>query len=195
MIDDRFVEAMCQLWPRKSIWLSELTRRLRWRARWRSSRVPGGQGRVRARFSARAFSQGRIRAETGGAANGGVLALNLSVENDLCGGIAADFFIGHDGDQTFLQGSKTAFDLAFGLRAGSDQMGYPQSGEGALELRTRITIISHGIMPKEAKAVGIYDHGQAVLEKKAAKMLEMIPSGVSGDKDGAEEFAGMIIDG
>ena len=138
---------------------------------------------------------GCIRAETGGAANGGVLALHLSVENDLCGGIAADFFIGHDGDQTFLQGSKTAFDLAFGLRAGSDQMGYPQSGEGALELRTRITIISHGIMPKEAKAVGIYDHGQAVLEKKAAKMLEMIPSGVSGDKDRAEEFAGMIIDG
>ena len=42
---------------------------------------------------------GRIRAETRGAANGGVLALNLSVENELCGRIAADFFIGQDGDQ------------------------------------------------------------------------------------------------
>ena len=138
--------------------------------------------------------RGRIRAEAGGAANGGVLALNLSVEHDLCGGIVADFFIGQEGHQSFLQGSKTAFDLAFGLRAGSDQMGDPQRGEGALELGTRITIIGHGIMPKEAKTVGVDDHRQAVLEKEAAKMLEMIPSGVGGDKDRAQEFAGMIID-
>ena len=34
-----------------------------------------------------------------------------------------------------------------------------------------------------------------MLEKEAAKMLEMIPSGVGGDKDRAQEFAGMIIDG
>lgn len=42
------------------------------------------------------FVRGGIGAEAGGAANGGILALNLSVEHDLCGGIAADFFIGHD---------------------------------------------------------------------------------------------------
>lgn len=139
--------------------------------------------------------RGRIRAETGGAANGGVLALNFSFENDLRGGIAADFFIGQDGHQAFLQGAKTAFDLAFGLRARSDQMGHTQSGEGALELGTGIPIIGHGIMAKEAEAIGVHDHRQAVLEKEAAKMLEMIPSGVGGDKDRAEKFAGMIIDG
>ena len=94
VIADRLVGAMCQLRPRKSIWLSELTRRCKWRARWRSSRVAGGQGRVTTRFSASAFSPGRIGAEAGGAANGGILALNLAVEHDLCGGIAADFFIG-----------------------------------------------------------------------------------------------------
>ena len=66
---------------------------------------------------------GRIGAEAGGAANGGILALNLAVEHELCGGITAHFFIGQDGHQAFLQGSKAAFDLAFGLRAGSDQMG------------------------------------------------------------------------
>lgn len=141
------------------------------------------------------FLPGRIWAEAGGAANGGVLALDLPVEHDLCGGIVADFFIGQEGHQAFLQGSKPAFDLAFGLRAGSDQMGHAQSGEGALELGTRIPVISHGIMPKETQAVGVHDHGQAVLEKEAAKMLEMIPSGVGGDKDRAEKFAGMIIDG
>ena len=60
-----------------------------------------------------------------------------------------------------------------------------QSGEGALKLGTGITVIGHGIMTKEAQAVGIHDHGQGVLEKEAAKMLEMIPGGIGGDKDGA----------
>ena len=40
------------------------------------------------------FLPGRIGAKAGGAANGGILALNLSVEHDLCSGIAGDFFIG-----------------------------------------------------------------------------------------------------
>jgi len=74
-------------------------------------------------------------------------------------------------------------------------MGYPQSGKGALELRTGIAVIGHGIMAKEAQPVGVHHHWQAVPEKEAAKMLEMIPSRVGGDKDGAQEFAGMIIDG
>jgi len=34
-----------------------------------------------------------------------------------------------------------------------------------------------------------------VLEKESAKMFEVIPGGVGGDKDRAQEFAGMIIDG
>ena len=66
------------------------------------------------------FFPGRIGAEAGGAANGDILALNLSVEDDLCGGIVADFFIGQDCHQAFLQGSKAAFDFAFGLRTGGD---------------------------------------------------------------------------
>ena len=132
---------------------------------------------------------GCLGAEPGGAADGDVLALNLPVKHDLCGGIAADFFIGQDGHQAFLQGSKAAFDLAFGLRAGRDQMGYPQSGEGALELGTGIAVIGHGIMAKEAEAVGVHHHGQAVLEKEAAKVLEVVPSGVGGDKDRSQELA------
>ena len=141
------------------------------------------------------FLPSRIRAEAGGAANGGVLALHLTVEHDLGGGRAAGFFIGQDGDQAFLQGAKATFDLAFGLRAGRDQMGYAQSVEGALKLGIRIPVIGHGIMANETQSIGVDDQRQAVLEKKAAKMLEMIPSGVDGDKDGAQEFAGMIIVG
>ena len=74
-------------------------------------------------------------------------------------------------------------------------MGYSQSREGALELGTWITVIGHGIVAKEAEAVGGHHHRQVVAEKEAAKMLEMIPSGVGGDKDGAQELAGMIIHG
>ena len=141
------------------------------------------------------FLPGGIGAEAGGAASGGILALNLTIEHELCGGIAADLFIGEDGHQAFLQGAKAALDLAFGLRAGSDQVGYPESGEGALELGTGIPVIGHGVMAKEAKTVGVHDHRQAVPAKEAAKMLEMIPRGIGGHKDGAQEFAGMIIDG
>ena len=78
---------------------------------WRRTGTRGGA------FFRQGFFPGCIGAEAGGAADGGVLALQLPVEHDLCGGIAADFFIGQDGHQAFLQGSKAAFDLAFGLRA------------------------------------------------------------------------------
>ena len=138
---------------------------------------------------------GGIGAEAGGAADGGVLALNLPVEHALGGSIAGGFFIGQDGHQAFLQGSKAAFDLAFGLRAGSDQMGHAQGGEGALELGTGITVIGHGIMAKETQAIGVDDQRQAVLKQEPAKMLEVIPSGVGGDEDRAQELAGMIIHG
>lgn len=146
-------------------------------------------------FFCRGFFPGGIRAEASGAANGGILALHFPVEHDLCGSIALDFFIGQDGDEAFLQGAESAFDLAFGLGAGSDQMGYAQSGEGALELRTGIAVIGHGIMAKQTQAIGIDDQRQRVGQKEAAKMFEMIPRGVGGDKDRAEKSAGMIIHG
>jgi hypothetical protein len=74
-------------------------------------------------------------------------------------------------------------------------MGDPEGGKSALELGARVTIIRHGIMTKETEAVGVHDHGEAVLEKESSKMFKVIPSGVGGDKGRAQEFAGMIIDG
>ena len=160
--------------------------------------VQQGCGRTGTRDGAlfrQGFVPSGIGTEGGGGADGVILALNLAVEHDLRGGIAADSFISQEGHEAFLQGSKAAFDLAFGLRAGGDEMGNPQSGEGALELGTGIPVIGHGIMAKEAQAVGVHDHGQAVPEKEAAKVLEVIPSGVGGDEDRAQELAGMVIDG
>ena len=121
--------------------------------------------------------------------------MQLAVEHDLGGGIAADFLIGEDCDQAFLQGSKAAFNFAFGLGAGSDQMRYAQRGEGALELGAGIPVIGHGVMAEEAQAVCVHHQRQVVLEKQAAKMLAMIPGGVGRDEDRAQKFARMVSDG
>lgn len=138
---------------------------------------------------------GGIGTEPGRAADGRVLALKLPVEDDLGGGVAIYFFISEEGHQAFLQSAKAAFDLAFGLRTGRDQMGYSQSGEGALELGTGIPVIRHGIMAKEAETVGVDHHGQAVLEKEASEVFEVVPSGVGGDEDRAQKLARMVIHG
>lgn len=50
-------------------------------------------------------------------------------------------------------------------------------------------------MAEEADVVGVYDHRQAVVEKEAAEMLEVIPSGVGGDEDRAQAFAGIVVHG
>src|SRR6266850_2358101 len=118
---------------------------------------------------------GSIGAEARGAANGGVLVGDLAIQYGLGGGVISDVFVSQERYQAQLQSSKAAFDLAFGLWAGGNQMGDAQGGEGALELRTGIPIVGHGIMAKEAESVGINDQRQVVLEKEPAKMLEMIP--------------------
>ena len=155
----------------------------------------GWTGACGGAFFVQGFLPGIIWAEVGGAAAGDVLALDLPVQDALCGGIMGDFFIGQDCHQPFLQGAEAAFDFAFGLGAGGDQMGDPKGGEGALELRAGIAVIGHGIMAEEAEAVRVDHYRQAVLEKEAAEMLEVIPSGVGGDEDRAQEFAGMVVHG
>ena len=131
----------------------------------------------------------------GGAADGGILVGDLAIQDNLSGGVIVDVFISQERYQALLQGSKAAFDLAFGLWAGGDQMGHTQGGEGALELGTGITVIGHGIMTEEAEAIGVDDQRYAMLEKEPAKVLEVIPGGIGGNKDCTQKFSGMIIDG
>ena len=158
------------------------------------------QGRWRARTYGRALlRQGLvpsgIGAEARGAADRGILMGELAIQDDLSRRVIADVFVSQERDEALLQGAEATFDLTFGLRAGCDQVGHTQGGEGALELGTGIPIIRHGIMAKEAEAVGVDDQRQIVLEQEPAKMLEMIPRGIGGDKGRAQEFSGMIIDG
>jgi hypothetical protein len=118
---------------------------------------------------------------------------DLAIQHDLSGGVIADVFVSQQRHQALLQGAEAAFDFAFGLRTRGNQMGHAQGGKGALELGTGIAVIGHGIMAKEAQAVGMDDQRQGVLQKAPAKVLEMIPRRVGGDKDRAQEFSRMII--
>ncbi len=158
------------------------------------------QGRRRARPDLRALLRqglvpGDLGAVAGAAANGGIWTSDLTIQNHLSGGVIADVFISQERYQALLPGAEAAFDLALGLWTGGDQRGNAQGTQGALKLRTRVSIIGHGIMTEEAQAVGVHDPRQSVLEKEAAKMLEMIPGRVGGDKDRAQEFSGMVIHG
>ena len=148
------------------------------------------QGRGRARAYGRAlFLKGlvpsHVGAVTGGATDGGILVGDLAIQDNLSSGIIADLFVSQQCYQALLEGSKAAFDFAFGLWAGGHQMGHSQGGEGALKLGTGIPIIGHGIMAKKAQAIGVHHQRQAVLEKETAKMLKVIPGRISGDKDRA----------
>ena len=64
-----------------------------------------------------------------------------------------------------------------------------------MELGARIAVIRHGIMAEEAQAVGINGHGDLVPEKKDAEVLKVVPSGVGGDEDRAQELARMVVHG
>ena len=158
------------------------------------------EGGWRARTDRRTpFHQSLVPSHIGAVARGAadrvILVGHLAVQDDLSGGVIADLFVSQERYQAFLQGSKTAFNFAFGLRARGDQMGHPQGGEGALELGTGIPVIGHRIMAKEAQAIGVHNQRQAVLEQEPAKMLKMIPRGIGGDEDRAQKLSRMIIDG
>jgi len=134
-----------------------------------------------------------IGTEACGAANGGVLARDLPIQQFLGGRVIRRFFVSQERDQSFLQGPKTAFNFSFGLRAGGDEMGHPQGGKGALKFRRRVPVVGGGSVAEEAQAIGIDRQRQLVLEKEPPKMLKMVPSCIGGHKAGVEQFAGMIV--
>jgi len=139
------------------------------------------------------FGAGVIRGQTGGAADGAVLAGQLVGQQFLCGSVGGDFLKSQQGDETVLEGAKAAFDFAFGLGAGRDQMRDAQGGKGPLKLRAGIAAIAGGLMAEQSQAIGVECHGQAMEAKGAAEVLEVVPSGVGGNKDRRQEFARVVI--
>jgi hypothetical protein len=48
-------------------------------------------------------------------------------------------------------------------------------------------------MAEQGQAIGVKSYGDAVEGKSAAEVLEVVPGGVSRNKDGGEEFARVVI--
>lgn len=153
------------------------------------ARAPG-----RAAF-AQGQGAGRVGRLLGGAAAGAVWAGQFAVEQLLGGGVGGDARVGQERDQTVLKGAEAAFDFAFGLRAGGDEVGDAQGGEGALELGAWLVAARGGHMAEQGQAVGVEGQGQAVGGEEAAEVLEVMPGGVRGDEGGPEQRAGMVVDG
>ncbi len=136
---------------------------------------------------------GLVRGQAGGAADGSILAGQFAGEEFLSPGIVGDFLVGQEGQEPLLEGAEAAFDFAFGLRAGRDQMGDPQRREGPLELGTGIPAVGRGLMAEEGQAIGVEGQRPALDGEGVAKVLEVVPSRIGGDEDTPHQLAGVII--
>lgn len=133
--------------------------------------------------------------EAGAALAGAVLALEFHLK-DVVGVLGGgDFGVGQEGDEAALEGAETAFDFAFRLRTGGDEVGDAQRGEGALELGAGIAPIGRRLVAEQSEAIGVQRQRQAVAGEGATEVVEVVPGGIGGHEGAGEEFAGMIIHG
>jgi hypothetical protein len=92
--------------------------------------VQQGGGRARA-YGCALFLKGlgpsHVGVVTGGAAKGGILVGDLTIQDNLSSGIIADLFVGQQRDQALLEGSKAAFDFSFGCGLGAARWVTPRA--------------------------------------------------------------------
>lgn len=62
-----------------------------------------------------------------------------------------------------------------------------------MELGAGVPAIGGGLMAEQSQAIGVKSYGDAVEGKSAAEVLEVVPSGVGGNKGGGQEFARVVI--
>lgn len=130
-----------------------------------------------------------------GSLSGGILAFDFHLENGISLWPSLGSGMSQEGDKTFLEGAKAAFNFTFRLRSGSDQMSHAKTKEGALELAFRIAAVVGRTWAKEAKSIGIDSLWQAVSLKEATEVTKMVPSGFRFDESACQIEAGMVING
>ena len=126
---------------------------------------------------------------------GAVLALEFHLENLVGVPGGGGFGVGEEGDEAALEGAEAAFDFAFCLRGGGDEVGDAEGAEGALKFAFWVAVVGAGTGAKEAERIGVDGLGDAVVFKGGAEVGEVIPSGVGTDETGGDVEAGMVIDG
>lgn len=147
----------------------------------------------RAAFGLR-LGAGGVGGEAGGAADGPVLPGQFTVEEFLGGRVRGDLLVGQQREQAVLEGAEAAFDFAFGLGTGGDEVRDAQRGEGALELGAGIPTVGGGFMAEQGQAIGVQGQWQAVNGEGVAEVLEVVPRGIRRYEGTGQQFAGMIID-
>ncbi len=126
--------------------------------------------------------------------DGGILSLDLHLENEVGFVERADLGISEEGDQAALKSAETALDFALCLRGWGDQVGDVESTQGALELTTRIAAIVGGAWAEKAESIGVDCLGEPDVLESMAKMAEVRPGGVGGDEATGDIIAGVVID-
>jgi len=113
----------------------------------------------------------------------------------LGGVVRADLLVGQQREQPVLEGAEAAFDFAFRLRTGGDEVGDAQRGERPLELGAGIATVGGGLMSEQGQAIGVEGQREARDGEGTAAVWEVVPGGIGGDEGAGQEFAGMVIDG
>ena len=125
---------------------------------------------------------------------GSVLADDFHLE-DLVGVLVSfGFGVSQKCDDPVLKGAETAFDFAFGLRRGCDDVGHAKPAQGTLELTFGIAVVGAGTGAKEAQAVRVDGFRQTVGFKRTTEVLEVIPGGLSGNEGARDVATGVVID-
>jgi hypothetical protein len=71
----------------------------------------------------------------------GILAFDFHFEDFVGTFVRVDLCMSQECDEAFLEGAGSAFDFAFGLRGGSNEAGYTNGSQGALELAARVEVV------------------------------------------------------
>lgn len=71
----------------------------------------------------------------------GILALDFHLEDFVGAYVGVDLCMGQECNKAFLEGAESAFDFAFGLWGRSNEVGYTNGSQGALELAARVEVV------------------------------------------------------
>ena len=115
---------------------------------------------------------------------------------DLAGVLVGFYFgVSQKCDDPVLKGAEAAFDFAFGLGNGGDDVGHAKPAQGTLKLAFWVAVFSAGTGAEEAQAIRVDRFRQTVDFKRATEMLEVILSGLGGNESARDIAIDVVIDG
>lgn len=130
----------------------------------------------------------------GGAVDGGVLAVDFHGQDAIGLVVGSGFGVSEQGDQTALEGSEAAFDLALGLRGCGHQVGHVERAQGTLELAARVASVVIGAWTEKAQGVGVDGLWQPEALEGRTEVAEVGPGGVAGHEASGDIEAGVVVD-